>query len=534
LTARERPDGSAELRRGGYDEVLRGLRRRRWLIAACTLVMTAAAVGYSVSQAKSYSAAAGLLFRDTQLGQTLFGSTVLPPSTDPQREAATNVALVGLEAVAEHTAADLGRAYTARSVTTKIAVSAAGQSDVVDVTATDRTPGLAAQLANTYAAEFIAFRQNADRAKIAGAQQLVQTQLTALEAKGQASSPSAISLDRYAQQLGILASLQTGNAELVQKAQVPTSPSSPKTSRNAVLGAFLGLMLGLAAAFLAERRDERIKDPGELEEIYGLPVLADVPESPALGDRPGTADGLAVPEAFRMLRTRLRYFDVDEAITTLMVTSVGPAEGKTTIAQNLAAAAATTESSRVLLLEADLRRPRIGANLGLRATPGLAEVLTHGRSLDDAIQRIVLVKDDGVRDEKTLDVLLAGISPPNPAELLQSDKMAGLLERLAAIYDLVVIDTPPAGLVADAIPLMGQVTGIVVVASVGLSSRARALAFRDQLAQLGGPVLGVVANRVKPNRADGFYGYGYGSYTDGNAGPQARWSRDRKERRVSS
>jgi capsular exopolysaccharide synthesis family protein len=503
------PSGS---RRGELDHLLRAIRGRRDLILLCALVVPLVALALSLTQQKRYSATAGLLFRDAQLDQKLFNSSVLPPSSDPAREAATNSDLVGLEAIAQRTATALGGRETPGAVAGAISTSPEGQSNIVNITATDPNPAFAARLANTYAQQFIAFRRDADRAKIADAQQLVQTQLNELRRSGEAGSPSGVSLQGRAEELGILASLQTGNAELVQPAHVPTSPSSPKTKRNAVLGVLLGLLLGIAAALLLERLDRRIKDVAELEEIYRLPVLCDVPESQVLSaNRAGEEQGFAVAEAFRMLRARLRYFNIDREIRSLIVTSVGPAEGKTTVAQNLAAAAASTGSTRVLLLEADLRRPRLAGNLALSSSPGLAEVLTHGVGLNDVIQRLTLSPGNGVVAEKTLDVIVAGVNPPNPAELLESDKMGDLLDRLAAIYDLVIVDTPPAGLIADVIPLMNRVGGVVIVSSIGRSSRDGATDFREQLVQLGAPVLGVIANRVKHRRGDDYYG-GYRSY----------------------
>ncbi len=152
--------------------------------------------------------------------------------------------------------------------------------------------------------------------------------------------------------------------------------------------------------------------------------------------------------------------------------------------------------------------------------PGLAEVLTHGIGLDEVIQQVPLGDPDNGHGAKTLDVIVAGADPPNAAELLESDRMKELLDDLSSIYDLVVIDTPPTAVVADAIPLMACVSGVVLVSDVGRESRDAAAHLRDQLHRLGAPVLGVVANRVKSRRGEGYYGYGYGyagAYASGRA-----------------
>lgn len=503
------PPGHRQVR-GELEQMLRVLRRRRGLIVLCTILVAAGTLGFSLSQRKEYSSSAELLFRDAQLDQKLFGSTVLPPSTDPAREAATNVKLVSLEAVAARTSKALGGRISPPEVQSKISVDPQGESDVVSVTAVDPSGAFAARLANAFAQQFVAFRRDADRDKIAGAQRLVQNQLQTLSPE-ERRGPRGRSLQGRAEQLGILASLQTGNAELVQRAKPPSSPSYPRTTRNVVLGLVLGLLLGVGLAFLFERLDRRIKDVRELEEIYGLPVLAAVPESQALvvSQPSGTQLPLAEAEAFRMLRARLRYFNLDRPLRSLLLTSVAPGEGKTTVAQYLAVTAARSVPTRTLLLEADLHRPRLAGRYGLKSAPGLAEVLTHGIALEDVVQHVPLGESgDGADGGRMLDVLVAGADPPNPAELLESEKMAELLKDLSLIYDLIVIDTPPMAAVADSMPLMAQVSGVVVVSEVGSSSRDAAAHLRHQLKRLGAPALGVVANRVKAHGIDD-YGYGY-------------------------
>ena len=482
---------------------MRVLRRRRWLILLCLVVVTGSAIGYSVRQEKEYSAKAWLLFRDPAVDKNLFQSASVP-NVDEQRQAATNLKLASLPDVADRTAKQLGGTLSGREIEDKIDVSGGGDSDVVSVTATDNDPAVAATLANVFARQFIAIRREADQAVIRNAQVLVQQRLKDLKATDRRA------LQSRADDLKILAALQTGKAELAQEASVPTSPSSPKPVRNGVLGGVLGLLLGVGIAVLLERVDRRLKDPRELAETYGLPVLAAIPNSRALRRK---AKGFDAPmiqgpawEAFLMLRAKLRYFNVDHNLGSVLITSAAAGEGKTTVASNLALAAAMAGDTRVLLLEADLRHPALSTRLNLAPLPGLAELLTHGVMIADATRLVGLGGWNGSRG--TLDVIVAGATPPNPSELLESRRMAALLDQLQATYDLVVIDTPPVLLAADALPLMRHVAGVIAVSRLGVSTRDDAVHLRHELESFGAPTLGLVVNRVKAT-ADTYSGYTY-------------------------
>src|SRR3954454_9400082 len=205
-------------------ENLRGalhvLRRRAGIIILCLLATPAAAFAVSESQAKQYTATASLLFRDPGFDQKLFGSQVLQPSQDPSREAATNLKLVSLDTVAVRTGR---RLRGIRDIRSKVDVQQEGESNLVAVAATDRSPRTSQRIANAFASEYIRYRQEADRAKIAGAQALVQRKLNQL-APTDRGGPQARSLRSQSQQLDVLASLQTGNAELAESAATPTSP----------------------------------------------------------------------------------------------------------------------------------------------------------------------------------------------------------------------------------------------------------------------------------------------------------------------
>ena len=224
------------------------------------------------------------------------------------------------------------------------------------------------------------------------------------------------SLQRQISRLSTLEALQTGNAELVQSATPPTSPSAPKTVRNTALGWIIGLLLGVALAALLERLDRRLRRPEDFEETFGMPVLTEIPESKSLVRSNNGIGELLASEggAFQMLRARLRYFNVDRDIRSVLVTSAAPAEGKTTVAWNLAASSASAGSATILL-EADMHRPTIAARTGIRARPGLSELLSGQSSLDGSVQHVTVEnRQNGTERVRQLDVIVAGSTPPNP------------------------------------------------------------------------------------------------------------------------
>jgi capsular exopolysaccharide synthesis family protein len=240
-------------------------------------------------------------------------------------------------------------------------------------------------------------------------------------------------------------------------------------------------------------------------------LLSIVPDSRSL-NKQGTPGHPAIPshadlEPFRLLRARLRYFNVDRNIQSVLVTSAAPSEGKSTVAWHLALASAASGDSRVLLIEADLRRPTLARQRGVNPMPGLAELLTHDLPLHEVIQRVPV--GAAGEDEAALEVIAAGLVPPNPAALIESKRMSDLLQFLFREYDFVVIDTPPTSVVSDAMPLVPQVDGVVVVSRFAQTTREAATRQRQDLEELRAPLLGFVVNGVR-GAEGGYYGYGYG------------------------
>ena len=506
-------------------------RRRLGVLVGVFLLTVAATVAFSLLQEKQYTGTATLFFRDAGLDQRLFGSTFFPESNDPARQAATNVELVSLESVAERAAEDLG--MTTQAVVSQVTISEEGQADLITVDAEDPDPVRAAEIANTLAKQYVAFRRQADRQTIDRAKNLIERQLEATEP----GTPQEGALRERLDELTVFGALQTGNAELVQQATVPTSVSSPQTTRNVVLGAVLGLLFGFGLAVFLDRLDRRVREPQEAGELIGRPVLGLVHESGSLKSLSTPFGELPVPDAdaFRSIRSNLHYFNVDQEIGSVLVTSPLPGDGKSTIAWNLAAAAATS-GERVLLIEADLRRPSLAQGIpGLRPEAGLSEVLSEqlgelaqaplagmamGHTLARAVVAVPVATPANGDVPTSIDVLFAGSLPPNPSDLIESDRMAELIMLADELYDFVVVDTPPASLVADAVPLVNQVDGVVVVVRLASSTKHSVERLRDQLDNLNAPTLGVVVNSVSARNV----GYGR-SYYRGAAYGEARGSR---------
>ena len=505
----EKTDPSVHFTAG---HVVRVLRRRIVVIVLALVGVPVAALAFSLLQEQKYTASSSLLFRDPELAEQLFQSNSFKPSTDPEREAGTNLQLVSLDVVAERTAKTLG-GVSGDEVSDKVEIGSEGASDVVSIRATETEPALAARLANVFATEYVDFRREADRSKVGEAQRLVEVKLNSLSRSDKNGSRGR-ALENRSEQLGLLAALQTGNAEVVQQAEPPSSPSSPQTARNTAVGVALGLLLGLALAGLLELFDRRLKDPGEIEAIFARPLLGTIPESRMLSGRTDTPERLppTEAEAFRMLRSNLRYFNVDHDHRSVMVTSTSAGEGKSTVAWNLAAATAEA-GSRVLLLEADLRRPSLAERHGVAGGAGLSGVLTGEARLDQVALSIPLDRPTFNGTRSYFDVLLAGPTPPNPSDLIESEHMSDLMRSAKDTYDMVVIDTPPATVVSDAAPLVKQVSGVMVVVRLGTVTRESARHLQRQLDHLEAPTLGVVINGVGTR---GSYSSGYGYY--GSAG----------------
>jgi succinoglycan biosynthesis transport protein ExoP len=496
-----------------FERVLGVLRRRWWVVVLLAVVGGGAAFVFSKLQEKQYTATATVLFSDQALQQQAAGLPVLQssPNQDPQIMATNIQLLTSQSGVARVTARKVGHGLSASGVSDAISVSQSGQTSVANVSATSSSPTLAAAIANTYVRQFIQSQGAQQQASVAQALGLVEKQLKGLSSAQLAGPTGQALLDR-AESLRVLLRLQNGGARIVTPAAVPASPSSPKVARNTAVGLVIGLLLGLTLVFLLERFDRRIKDVDELQAAYRLPLLAAVPQNKVYATAP-QANGLpdrGEREVFRLLRAYLRYFNVDRELRSLVVASAASGDGKSTLARNLAQAAQES-GTKTLLIEADLRRAEMARHYNLRPAPGLSELLVGSAQRQEAIRSVPInTRLNGDKPDAWLDVLVAGTPPPNPSELIESQAMADLLCWASENYELVIIDTPPLAVVSDAISLLGQVDGVLVVSQLGKNSRDAAAFLRQRLKDINAPLLGVIANGVKSPRK-GDFGYSYRS-----------------------
>jgi polysaccharide biosynthesis transport protein len=480
---------------------LAALRRRAVVIVLTVVVGVVAGLLFSYSQPKRYESTASLLFKPSLLDAQVTGLPLQLPTGDPQREAETNLALVSLDDVRLRAAARLGPGYTPKRFEDDVDISAKGRSNIVEITASAATAEEAARVANAVAVSFVAFRRAGLRDQVVRAANKVRT---ALKRRGLAP-PVRTVLRANLARLGLLASTQTGDVQFVQRAEPPSDPSSPKPLLFAIIGGALGMVLGLGLALASEQLDRRVRRTDQLEDALGLPLLAVVPRSRALGQRTewGGRDAAGDEEPFRRLRASLRHSGGEAELRSVLVTSARAGSGKTTVATHLAAAAAAGGHARVLLIEADLRRPRLAALLGLPPDNGLSKLLESADSLGQMVSDQVIPitlgggsngsGPDG-RPELGFDALPAGPPPADPSELLDSSRMRELLRAARSTYDLIVIEAPPPTLVSDAIPLMKQVDGVVVVGRLGRESDPELRELRDELQRFGVTPVGAVAN----------------------------------------
>jgi len=445
-----------------------------------------------------------------------------------QALAQTYVQLVTARPILEGVITKLGLSISPDDLIKDITSKVVGTTQLIQVNVEDRDPRRAAQIANALIAEFSDQNMAEQASRYAASKLSLENQLTQLQQQIQntnqvltdlASDPSRqserdqlnLTLAQYQQSYANLLQsyeqLRLAETQsistIVQKepAIPPEKPIRPKTMRDTILASFVGLMLGAGIVFLIEAMDDTLKGPEDVNRKLGLPVLGFIATHKAQETKLITVSEPLSPisEAFRSLRTNLQYASVDQPLRSVMVTSPSPADGKSTIAGNLAVIIAQA-GRHVVLLDADLRRPMIHKLLRISNRAGLSGFFTEAEfSLNGNIRRT---------EVPNLGAITTGDLPPNPSELLASDKMTKILEQICNLADFVVLDTPPVLVVTDAAVLASKVDGVLLVVKPGVSKLQACKQAIEQLKIVGAHILGVVLNDVEINRSR----YRYSSY----------------------
>jgi receptor protein-tyrosine kinase len=417
-------------------------------------------------------------------------------------------------------------------------VQAKLNSDLLLFSVTDSNAARAVKLVTLYGKEFAAYRRELDTATLRRADRELKKRIATLAAAGQTGSSQYQALQAQEQKLGTAITLQTSNVSLV-KTPLGATKVRPKPLQSGILGFGLGIVLGIALAFLWEALDTRVRTTEEIERTLGLPLLARIPTPPRWLQRKRRLVMLSEPhsihaEPYRVLRTNLDFFNLEHGARTIMVTSAVAEEGKSTTVANLAVALSRA-GQRVVLVDLDLRRPALSKFFGFSEQVGVTDV-----ALGRARLAPIRVDDDhraGMPDatQGSLEVLTTGALPDDTGEFVGGVALTRVIAELRERADIVLIDSPPLFAVADAITLAAKVDGIIVLTRLGIVRRRMLDELRRVLGSIPAAKLGFVVTEanLEANSKHGYgYGYGYGfEEVAAEERSRGREQRDRQQRR---
>ena len=444
-------------------EYLRVFRKSWALIVAVTTLGAGLGLTYALLATPVYTASARV-FVSTSGATT--ASDLQQGNTFTQQRVKTYAELVRTAAVLQPTIDALSIDISVAKLRGQVSATAPLNTTVIDITVTNTDAVFAATLATGTANQLI---------------EVVEKIETTNPALG---SPVRLSV--------------------VQEAEVPKVPTSPKKALNVALGLLLGLALGVGVALIRGAMDTRIRNERDLEALTDAPVLGGIVFDPKAKERPLIVhEDSHSPRAenFRTLRTNLQFLDAGRRERAFVMTSPMAGEGKSTTAANLAIALAQS-GAKVLLVGADLRKPKMAQYMGVEGAVGLTDVLIGRVPLEDAVQRW------GRTD---LYLLPSGQIPPNPSELLGSALMADLISKLHKQYDVVLYDAPPLLPVTDAAVLARLVGGTLLIVAAGRTHAPQVDSALATLENVGAPISGLVLTML-PTKGPDAYGYGRYGY----------------------
>ena len=496
-----------------------------WLIVLAGLLAGMAALIVSLRTTPIYESTTRLLVSDPPAMRSIDYSGIVSAQSMTSTYASMLLERPVLQGVIEQ----LGLSTTPEDLKKTVSVQVVRDTQLLVISVEHPSPTLAADIANTIAKVFTDRIRELQSERYAATRDGLAKQVSDMEGQIEATNQAIAAGVTPDQQLQLesrlteyqrlysnlvtnyeqvrLAEAQTStNVVVSEPATVTTLPISPKTTRNTLLAVMAGMLFAAGAVFAVDSLDDTIKNPDEIRRLFDLPILGMIASHEAADARPISLAQPRSPvaEAFRALRTNTIFAGVDKPLNRILVTSATPQEGKTTVTANLAVVLAQGER-KVTVIDADLRRPQLHRKFGLMNRVGLSDLFLLMRPLEafpqGAIQYLPAAG---------LAVVTSGKLPPNPAELLTSQKMSQFLDMLGQECDMVLIDTPPVLTVTDAAALAPCVDGVILVAKPG---KTRLRDFQQALEQLhisGARVLGVVLNEVEPRSRK--YGYYYNRY----------------------
>lgn len=508
------------------------VRKWLWLIVLAALLAGGAAFVVSRASTQIYRSTLTLLVNQASSSSPVTDYSSLLAS---QQLAKTYSELLKKRPTLDAVIQNLKLDGTADRLLEQLQISPVRDTTLISVSVEDPDPVRATAIANEIGTVFVAQVNATQRSRFSSSEQNLSSQLQLLQGEiasteqgiataRQASPPNADEVTRLESRLlqyqesysNLLKSYEdlrlaearlTDNVQVAESAVVPERPVRPQTLLNTLLAAVVGVMLATLAAFLIEYLDDTVKGPDDVSalQVTNLGLITrmnaqDAPDKLIVLNEPRSP----AAEAFRSLRTNIQFASVDRALRVLMITSAGPGEGKSTVAANLAAALAQA-GQRVVLVDADLRRASVQRLFKMSNSAGLTDSLIQdGGSLNGSLRPTRV---------EHLQLLMSGALPPNPAELLASDRVGVLLKQLQEQVDIVVLDTPPCLVVTDAVALSKRADGVLVVVEAGKTRRAAMEQTLKTLRQVGAPVLGTVLNKYSARAQDGYYGYEYQYYS---------------------
>ncbi len=490
--------------------------RRRWkLIASCIAIAIGLAVVWTTLQTRVYTASTKIFVQP---------ATNLDPPINVEDEQQKVLSIP----VATAAAALLGQGADPTALLKHVDVASDKSSSVLQIRFEDSDPARAAAGAEEFSKAYFQVKSDDAQAAIDAQVKSVQEQIDELPGLANAEARAALENTKAQYNATII-----NPGYILVDATVPSSPTSPNLVFNIILAAFLGGVLGLVLAFVRERLDDRLRGRADLEEVLGAPVITMIPQVPSWRDQ-GSAHLVTMEaprspaaEAYRTLRTSILVAAAEQGYKTLMVVSALAGEGKTTTAANLAVVLAQADK-RVVLISADLRRPRLHEFFGLGPSErGLSEVLEGNRKAWESLR-------SGRVDN--LWIMASGHVSEQPTELLQSEAMRELLADQREVVDFIIVDCPPVLAVADALVLAPLADAILYVANEQVTPRGAVVAARAQLDQVGAHLLGGVLNDVQGSgRGYEYYGqYSYHQEPQQANGTATTWNRLRKNKSQSA